>query len=399
MANVDNDNDIDTDVQVNNSGNLVESNYDSIWSIRGIEYFKVDNTPTTQLLDNNVYLLRRDNRPFEITFLAKQSDDFEFDYKVYGVESELIERIYKSYVNKTGNFGVLFNGIKGTGKTVTAKILCNMLKMPVIIIDRKIQDAVYFLNSIEQDVIIFIDEYEKVYEQSSEMLPIMDGASNSKFRRFFILTTNSLYINDNLKQRPGRIRYIKTFKDLSPEITEEIIDDFLVHKSFKKELKEFISSLEIITIDIVKAIIEEVNIHNDSPSKFADVFNVSKLSGKYNLDLVDKEGKFIPLYKGIVTNYRSFESDNCGENNEFWLSINGVGYFKIIEPIDFSTVKINIDISSINQHQRTSLLEKIKECKPDIKISGKNKESLQFNDLVLRIENAQMFHTTYRSYL
>ena len=62
------------------------------------------------------------------------------------------------------------------------------------------------------------------------MLSIMDGATNSEHRRVFLLTTNSLYINDNLLQRPGRIRYLKTFKDLTPEIIEEIVDDFLIYK-------------------------------------------------------------------------------------------------------------------------------------------------------------------------
>jgi len=58
-------------------------------------------------------------------------------------------------------------------------------------------------------VIIFVDEYEKVfrsdgdYDGSTGILTLMDGALSSEYRRLFLFTTNTLSVNSNLLQRPG----------------------------------------------------------------------------------------------------------------------------------------------------------------------------------------------------
>ena len=67
-------------------------------------------------------------------YINKVADNFVFDYKLYGVSNSFIDYFIKTYNNTTGNLGILFNGIKGTGKTVTAKMLCNKLQLPVILI-------------------------------------------------------------------------------------------------------------------------------------------------------------------------------------------------------------------------------------------------------------------------
>lgn len=263
---------------------------DRIWTQQGNEYRLRDNTKRLRKLDNGVYTLNADIFGF---YLEKEFEEFTFDHKIYGLETTLIERFKKTYDETTGNLGVLLNGVKGTGKTVTAKIICNKLNLPVVLVPTAYKNCQFFLNGIPQDIIIFIDEYEKVFKEKSDndadMLTIMDGALNSEFRRAFILTTNKLHINENLIQRPGRIRYLKTFADLPPEVIEEIVNDRLKHKKFKDDTLKFISNLEIITVDIVNSIIDEVNIHNESPALFKDVFNVKKISGKFNVSIVDEK--------------------------------------------------------------------------------------------------------------
>ena len=216
-------------------------------------------------------------------FLEKTGDCFDFQHKIYGVEHELIERVVKTYDNTNRNLGILLNGVKGTGKTVTSKLIANRIDVPVLIINHLYAGMIEFINSIKQDVIIFIDEYEKIFQERHTLLTIMDGVLTTEHRKFFILTTNETYINDNLLQRPGRIRYYKTFGNLKPSVVNEIVDDFLIHTNFKKEVIRFISSLELITIDIVKSIIEEVNIHEESPEMFKDIFNCKKITGRYNV--------------------------------------------------------------------------------------------------------------------
>lgn len=259
-------------------------------------------------LENAIYTIGVD--AFGRFYLTKTSDGFTFDYKIYGLETKLVERVLKTYQSTKANLGILLNGLKGTGKTVSSKIIASKLNQPIILVDTKYDGVQFFLNSITQNITIFIDEYEKVFGETTSMLTIMDGALNSTYRRVFLLTTNELYIDKNLIQRPGRIRYLKKFEDLNPEIVTEIVNDILEYPEFKNECITFISNLETITVDIVKAVINEVNIHAEGPSAFEDIFNVKKLTGKYNISIREENGAMEELASGANIYPRPTFSDN-----------------------------------------------------------------------------------------
>ena len=261
------------------------------WKISGNMYKPDEKSSQIDLLPTGTYTVQ--DHPMMGLYLTKTGEDFTFNHKIYGLEVGFVNRVIKSYHSMEDNMGVLLNGVKGTGKSVTAKRICNLLsdKMPVIIIDKAHQGLPQFIANIQQEVIIFIDEFEKVYQEySSDVLTIMDGVYKTGYKRLFLLTTNNLYINRNMLQRPGRIRYVKTYGDLELSVVNEVIDDLLIYPEFRVDCLEAISTLEIITIDLVKAIINEVNIHNESPTKFMDVFNVkSDLDDDHrkNLDIVE----------------------------------------------------------------------------------------------------------------
>lgn len=208
--------------------------------------------------------------------LKKIGDKFEFDFKIYDLGNDkLLDRIEKTwnsdyFVNKGNNLGVIFNGIKGTGKTIAAKILCNKMEMPVVIIPYCIPELQDFLQSLEFECIILIDEAEKTFK-SNEMsnvnsdeilLKLIDGVYN-KARKLYILTTNKLSINENLLGRPGRIRYIQQFGNLTEKAIFEYLEDNLIDKTKKDEITSSIDLLQISTIDILRAMVDEVNMHGD----------------------------------------------------------------------------------------------------------------------------------------
>ena len=207
--------------------------------------------------------------------LKRIADSFEFDFKIYELGSEpmirLIKKTWESapFVKDGKNLGVIFNGIKGTGKTLSAKLLCNAIGLPVVIVQNDFKGLLPFLQSLNFECVVFIDEAEKTFKKGDDddvLLRLIDGVYNAK-RRLYILTTNQLTLNENLLGRPGRIRYRFEFSNLLPQAIEEYLNDNLLPERVGQRAKilEQIDLLEISTIDILKALVDEVNIHGQLP--------------------------------------------------------------------------------------------------------------------------------------
>lgn len=254
------------------------------WVTSGHIYFLQSPSERYAQLPTAVYTVVIDAKTHQLV-LTRTQDNFAFNYKIYGMDSKFINHAIKTYEKTNDNLGILLSGVKGSGKTVTAKLIANRLKLPVLVIPANYKESLpNFINEIKQDIIIFIDEYEKIYQQDpGALLTVMDGVLNNGFRRVFLLTTNELSINANMIQRPGRIRYLKKYEDLGVDIITEIVDDMLIHSELRETTIEFISTLDIITVDIVISIIEEVNIHKEDPKEFEGFFNIAKGSSRYNV--------------------------------------------------------------------------------------------------------------------
>lgn len=324
-------------------------------------------------------------------YLNYVSSNFDFPYKVYGLESDFIARVNKYYINsKSGNLGILLNGLKGTGKSCSAKVISNTLKLPVVIVGSNVANEtgiLEFINSLPQDIVIFIDEYEKIFGESSKILSIMDGASNSMFRRVFLLTTNSLYIDQNLIDRPSRIRYLKKFDNLTTEIVEEIVDDMLIHPEFKGDCIKYISTLEVITVDMVKSVITEVNIMGETPSVFGDVFNATKIKGSYDVFKLtkDAEPELIRTKVGVHP-CEDFNDNTVGRN----LQVDGEYLGEIVKILGPNTCVLKTDVPIIEPAGSRKRKPKYKEELMVIRVTpsmiynynytyGRNKSSSNIN--------------------
>lgn len=220
--------------------------------------------------------------------LEKIDETFSFNFKIYDLDCEdIIQRIIKTWTSKlftdtNKNLGVIFNGLKGTGKTIAAKLLSNRMGMPVIIISKPMDGMLEFIQSLCFESVILIDEAEKTFNEEREvLLKMIDGVYNSK-RKLYILTTNKLTVDENLLGRPGRIRYIKEFGNLSTKAINDIIDDNLSNTSLKAGILKLVDTLEISTIDILKCIIDECNIMGEVPTDL--MLNIPK--AKYKLRVI-----------------------------------------------------------------------------------------------------------------
>jgi hypothetical protein len=258
--------------------------------------------------------------PFTGWVLEPYAKKFTFDYKLYDLQNEFIDHVCKTYNSTTGNLGILLNGTKGTGKTVTAKELANKLNLPVIIVKsfgERNQDLIEYLSSINSDCILFFDEFEKNFnENDSTILQIMDGVYNSGNRKVFLLTTNTMTINDNLIGRPSRIRYVKTFGNLELKVVKSYLDDNLEDKSCYGEVIEFIDSLTISTIDILKTVVNEINIHGiEKFRKTKEFFNVKSTKYNYQIYVSDVNIQLFSLDK--ESNPRKYSVENFLEHLKY----------------------------------------------------------------------------------
>ncbi len=232
-------------------------------------------------------------------------EGFAFPEKLYDVEEKFRKQILRTFRAQNRNVGVLYEGYKGQGKTINAKLLCREANLPVILINNRIPqqvDFVQFINSLKTDLIVYIDEFEKLFPQTytsnqqdgfhsqESFLGFMDGAIGGKYKRLFVLTTND-NVNDKLINRPSRVRYYRRYSQMDPKVYDMIIEDKLVNKQHEKDLRENLTTFDC-TVDLLTTVIEEINIHDMSYSSFKDVFNHKPNVYRYERYSQDKMGRW-----------------------------------------------------------------------------------------------------------
>ena len=289
------------------------------WINEGGVYYPIPGYATIYTSPGNgVFQIKVDNFQNRLG-LARIADSFEFDFKLYDLGCEdIFERVTKTWLSDTfssgnKNLGVIFNGLKGTGKTIAAKLLSNRLGLPVVVVSKPVDGLLEFIQSLCFECIILIDEAEKTFDDDKEvLLKMIDGVYNNS-RKLYLLTTNRLTVDENLIGRPGRIRYIKQFGNLTAKAVEDYIEDNLVDKSMRQGILELVDSLLISTIDILKSIVDEVNIHGEIPD--GKMLNIPKAD--YRFDVI----KFQNLDCDLVEDVKAYIIKRLGKNDSVsgWL--------------------------------------------------------------------------------
>lgn len=260
-----------------------------MWSQHGNRFNQYQKDNELDSLPVGIYTL--EYAPFAPMYLSLKQPKFEFSYKLYGTGEHFPERVIKKFQNSKANLGVLLCGLKGTGKTVEAELICNLSGLPVILVTQdynKGADLIHFLSTVDQEVVVMIDEYEKIFGKADGLLSIMDGALNARQRRLFVLTANTPYISDAMIDRPSRIHYLKKYGNLSVAVINEVVSDMLENQQFHDQVIEYLSVIDIVTIDIVKTVVSEVNLFNEPPQNFKNLLNVTVVDHS-RWDLVDED--------------------------------------------------------------------------------------------------------------
>lgn len=237
--------------------------------------------------------------------------------KIYGSTRQDADRILSTYRSKNGNLGVLLEGLKGSGKTLLAKLVSMegaKLGIPTLIINSALTGEGFFqfLYSIQQQCIVLFDEFEKVYDDQDQksLLTVLDGTFPSK--KLFILTSNDKSkINSHLLNRPGRIHYYMKFKGLSGAFIKEYVADTLSNKDHEKELLSLCGLFSSLNFDSLSALVWEMNLYNEPAGKAIALLN-AKPETENLKEFFDVEFQFKDSDVVFKENY--LNSSTCSQN-------------------------------------------------------------------------------------
>lgn len=207
--------------------------------------------------------------------------------KVYCTQRDerFIDKVINSYnLSESGFTGVMLAGLKGSGKTVMAKMIANNSGLPIINIDKNIRP--YILRNLveklgDTSVCFLFDELDKVLEDydDSVLLQVLDG-SDTKGKHMILFTCNDDdEISEYLIDRCSRIRYWREFDEMSPSLIMEVLNDKLNDKKEVKSLTDFIKdNFEVCSFDNIASFVKEAN---DYPTTtFEELFEDMNLSSK-----------------------------------------------------------------------------------------------------------------------
>lgn len=257
-----------------------------------------------------------DQRRYELVTI---NDMENMPKKVYGDPYRFINRILTSYKNKSNkNTGILLSGTKGSGKSLTTRMLAKRaieeLCIPVIIINQSYDtvELARFIQKISDDVMIVFDEFDKTYgckeDERKEtkqrgLLSILDGVYESH-KLFLFIVNEERNVSDFMISRPGRILYHLHYGDISYDTVKEMCNDNLLNKDFTNDVLKIVSLLSNVSYDIINTIINECNIFNESPVNFIDILNVNlNLKGMFEVKLYDNVNKeYLGSNKTSLTN-------------------------------------------------------------------------------------------------
>lgn len=208
-------------------------------------------------------------------FFLEKMEDFTLPDKIYG-DTSVVNRWLTTYNNNPRNTGILLTGLKGSGKTLLAKKCALDSGLPIIMVTLNWADDEFitFITKLG-NVCIFIDEFDKIYDTRqgiTSILQLLDGVYTT--HNLYILTSNELVPDKLLVNRPSRVRYHTHYESLSEDTVDEVINNLLINKEHTEDLKKVLSAIGIITFDLLLALIDEMNMFNESASESAKYLNV-----------------------------------------------------------------------------------------------------------------------------
>ena len=247
-------------------------------------------------------------------YLISRNDLSVNEEKVYGNHQQRVDKIMRAFHDVNRNFGVILSGQKGVGKSLFARVLASeALKknIPLIVVTSYVPGISNFISSIDQEVIVLFDEFEKTFgitqqeDPQEEMLSLFDGIDDGK--KLFVITCNEVNkLNNYLLNRPGRFHYHFSLTNPSPqEVREYMTDKLLPQYQDKIDQVVSFSMGADVTYDYLRAIAFELN-HGYTFEETLMDLNISKeKSLRFTIIVEFEDGTFVEAPCEYIDMYSS----------------------------------------------------------------------------------------------
>ena len=281
------------------------------------EFVKLGNTIVTKpqgcdysLESGKVYDLKW-NR-LEMAPNLTLNGDLNFPSKIYLTEKDdhFIKRVL-NYFNTTNdnNVGVLLTGVKGTGKTVTAKLLAKHSGLPIIVVDSRFpaERLKEYFKRFKQNVCILMDEIEKNFH-TEFMLDLLDGVQATCKKLFIATCNNTRDISEYFIDRCSRIRYLRNYTIEQNFAYLSVILDDLQIKNKEKVIEFCKNEIKLLSLDNMLAFVKEIKSQEGVTDDLNEIIEYMNIATNFKQKSL-KEKNVDDNAKVITTNSTQEEID------------------------------------------------------------------------------------------
>lgn len=253
-------------------------------------------------------------------FYLEKYSNIEIKEKVYGIHEAKVDKVLKSFDYFERNLGVILSGDKGIGKSLFAKMLAEKAVtkgIPVIVVDSYIPGIASYIETIEQEVLVLFDEFDKTFgnikspdgetDAQSSMLTLFDGISQGK--KLFVITCNELKtLSDYLVNRPGRFHYHFRFEYPTGDEIRIYLKD-KVNPQYQEEIEKVVHFANKVALnyDCLRSIGFELNLGIAFEDAIKDLNIIKANNTTFNVIAYFENGEVLTTRGGV--NLDLFETD------------------------------------------------------------------------------------------